>query len=289
MKISFLTLASSLLVLLGLTACTFNKVDSSQDIYNQNLNQIQTYVASNKITGNQTSTGLYYSITKANPAGKLPALGEEVMFSYKLSLLNGSFVDSTTTPAYYPIGLGALLPGLEEGLSLMREGETAILLVPSILAYGDQAQAKVPANSVIRFDVKLLRTRTENQQIADYIADKKWTVTDTSATGLRIVKTLSNPSGATLTSGQSVTVNYSGRTPRATKDFDSGTLSIQLGLRQVIPGFEDGVAKLRVGEKATILFPSSQGYGSAGRTNNGVYVILPYSPLIFDIEVVGAK
>lgn len=289
MKISFLALASSLMVLLGLNACNFDKVDSSQTVYNQNLDQIQTYVASNKITGSQTSTGLYYSITKANPTGKLPALGEEVMFSYKLSLLNGSFVDSTTTPAYYPIGLGALLPGLEEGLSLMHEGETAILLVPAILAYGDQAQAKVPANSVIRFDVNLIRTRTENQQIADYIADKKWTVTDTSATGLRIVKTLSNPSGATLTSGQSVTVNYSGRTPRATKDFDTGTLAIQLGLRQVIPGFEDGVAKLRVGEKATILFPSSQGYGSAGRTNNGVYVILPYSPLIFDIEVVGAK
>lgn len=289
MKISFLTMACGVIMLLGLYACNLNQVDSSQQVYNQNLDQIQSYVASNKLAGSQTGTGLFYAITKANPTGKLPSLGEEVMFTYKISTLNGAFVDSTASPAYYLLGLGALLPGLEEGLSLMREGEKAILLLPSILAYGDQAQTKVPANSVIRIDVTLLRSRTESQQIADYITEKKLIVTDTSATGLRVIKTLTNPSGATLTAGQSVTVNYAGRTPRATKDFDSGSLNMLYGLRQVIPGFEEGVGKLRVGEKATIIFPSSQGYGASGRANNGVYVILPYSPLIFDLEIVAAK
>ena len=289
MKISLLTMASSCMVLLGLNACNFNTVDPGQATYNDNLDQINAYVATNKITGKQTSTGLFYAITTANPTGKLPSLGEEVMFSYKLSTLNGVKVDSTTTPAYYPIGLGALLPGLEEGLSLMHEGETAILLIPSALAYGDQAQAKVPANSVVRFDVQLQRSRSEDEQINDYITDKKFTTTELSTTGLRVIKTQPNPSGAALISGQTIVVNYAGRTIRGLKDFDSGSLTMQLGLRQVVSGFEEGVSKLRVGEKATIIFPSALGYGSSGRATNGVYVILPYAPLIFDIEIVSAK
>nr|WP_293841798.1 FKBP-type peptidyl-prolyl cis-trans isomerase [uncultured Arsenicibacter sp.] len=289
MKSSFLMLASGILMLLGLNACNLNQVDSSQAAYDEDLKKIDAYATAQKLAGKQTASGLYFAITKSVPSSKKPSLGEEVMFTYKLSLLNGTVVDSTAKPAFYPFGLGALLPGLEEGLSLIGEGETAVLLLPSALAYGTQGNSKVPANSVVRFDVQLVRSRTEDQQIDDYIIEKGYKLTNRSTTGLRIIKTLDNPTGAALATNQTVTVKYAGRTFRSSSDFDAGTLSMILGLRQVVSGFEEGVGQLRVGEKATIIFPSSLGYGSQGRANNGVYVIAPYAPLAFDIEIVSAK
>jgi FKBP-type peptidyl-prolyl cis-trans isomerase len=56
---------------------------------------------------------------------------------------------------------------------------------------------------------------------------------------------------------------------------------VLIGGKQVVSGFENGLTKLRVGEKALLIFPSAIGYGTTG---SGA-TIQPYSPLLFDIEV----
>lgn len=123
----------------------------------------------------------------------------------------------------------------------------------------------------------------EEKKIAEYIADKNLVVTETTESGLRFIRTLENPNGASLRTGQRVSVNYAGRL-LSDKEFDAGTFSFVLGVGQVVPGFDIGISRMKVGEKATIIFPSALGYGN---TKQGS--IPKNSPLIFDIEVLSAQ
>lgn len=123
----------------------------------------------------------------------------------------------------------------------------------------------------------------EEDQINSYVTSKNLTVTEKTASGLRYIVTKANPTGAALKAGQNINVNYAG-TFLSGKAFDSGNFSFILGAGRVVEGFDEGIAKMRVGEKAIIIFPSSLGYGPDDY--NG---IPGGSPLVFDIEVVSAR
>lgn len=125
---------------------------------------------------------------------------------------------------------------------------------------------------------------TEDEQIESYIKSKNLVITEKTSSGLRFILTSPNATGAKLVVRQNVTVKYAGRL-LSDKQFDAGTFSFTLGVGQVVGGFDEGIAKLKVGEKGTIIFPSSLGYGSAGAGRD----IPGNSPLIFDIEIVSAK
>jgi FKBP-type peptidyl-prolyl cis-trans isomerase len=125
---------------------------------------------------------------------------------------------------------------------------------------------------------------TEEEQIERYIKSKNLTITEKTVSGLRYILTKANATGASLKVGQIVTVKYAGRL-LSDKSFDSGTFNFNLGLGQVVAGFDEGIAKMKVGESATLIFPSSLGYGSRGAGSD----IPGNSPLVFDIEVVSAK
>lgn len=127
----------------------------------------------------------------------------------------------------------------------------------------------------------------EEDQIKNYIKAKKLVVTDSSTVGLRFILTKANSAGAALKSGQMVNVNYVGKFiagKKMDKEFDSGNFSFLLGQQQVVEGFDKGIAKMRIGEKAILIFPSSMGYGSSGAGS-----IPANTPLLFEIEVVSAK
>ncbi|MFD2571541.1 FKBP-type peptidyl-prolyl cis-trans isomerase [Spirosoma soli] len=278
----------------GLASC-MQQVDSTNANYDQNDAQIQTYASAKQLGGQLTSTGLYYKITVANPTGRTPKVGEEVEFTYKSYNLQDVLVDSTKAnlPVYYPFGLQSILAGLEEGLGLMHEGEKATLLIPSYLGYGDQAvNANLPAYSVVRFDVQLNRTRTETEQINDYIARNNLVITDSSATGLKFIKTQDNPAGRQPGLGQTLTIRYKGKMLRSASAFDStgtSTVDVVLGQNRFIKGFEEGLSRLREGEKATVIFPSAIGYSTQGAVSANRYIVTPYAPLRFDLELVSAK
>ncbi len=277
---------AGIILLATVVSCQTNTVDPVVQADSTNDATIQAYVKAKNITAKRTNSGLYYVITTPNPSGKTPQTGEEVQFQYVLSTLTGTRIDSTAkdSSAYFPYGVQQILYGLEEGISYMHEGETAILLLPSSIAYGNRPPTGIETYAPVRFDVKFLRSRTEDQQITDYIATKKLTVSQKTSSGLRLIKTTSVASGDSLITGKVVTVAYSGRLIRGTKAFDSGTFDFTLGGGSVVPGFEEGVRKLKLGEKATIIFPSTIGYGTKGNS-----AIPPYAPLIFDIEIKAVK
>ena len=92
--------------------------------------------------------------------------------------------------------------------------------------------------------------------------------------------------GEIAKNGMQVSVHYQGRLTDGTIFDDSqkrGTpLSFTLGSGQVIPGWEQGIAGMRIGEKRVLTIPPELGYGSAGA---GV-VIPPNATLLFDVELV---
>jgi FKBP-type peptidyl-prolyl cis-trans isomerase FkpA len=98
--------------------------------------------------------------------------------------------------------------------------------------------------------------------------------------------------------GNKVTVNYTGWffKPLAVKQrgrkFDSSLeggrepLEFQLGARQVIKGWEQGVAGMKVGGKRTLIIPSELAYGKRGAPGGSIG---PDTDLIFDVELLKVK
>lgn len=107
-------------------------------------------------------------------------------------------------------------------------------------------------------------------------------------TELEIVEVLKG-NGPEAKSGKMVTVHYTGKLTNGTK-FDSSLdrnkpFTFQLGVGQVIPGWEKGVAGMKVGGKRKLTIPSKDGYGERGAPP----VIPPNSTLVFDVELLDVK
>ncbi|UFK97946.1 peptidylprolyl isomerase [Kaistella faecalis] len=110
-----------------------------------------------------TTSGLYYKITKATN-GAAPQRGEEVAVHYAGKLVDGSEFDSSfkrNQPIDIPIGVGQVIKGWDEGIMLLKEGETATLLIPSELGYGSAgAGGVIPPNAWLIFDVELVKVKS---------------------------------------------------------------------------------------------------------------------------------
>lgn len=91
--------------------------------------------------------------------------------------------------------------------------------------------------------------------------------------------------GVEAVAGKKVTVNYLGTLTDGTKfdsSYDRGTpFSFTLGAGEVIAGWDQGVAGMKVGGKRKLTIPASLGYGAAGAGG----VIPPNATLIFEVEL----
>jgi FKBP-type peptidyl-prolyl cis-trans isomerase len=103
-------------------------------------------------------------------------------------------------------------------------------------------------------------------------------------------------SGAEAVSGRRVSVHYTGwlhdpaKTDGHGLKFDSSVdrgspFDFQLGGGQVIRGWDEGVAGMKVGGKRTLIIPSEMGYGARGAGG----VIPPNATLVFDVELLGVR
>ena len=106
----------------------------------------------------------------------------------------------------------------------------------------------------------------------------------TTASGLRY-ETLAEGDGAQAASGHKVNVHYTGWLENGTKfdsSVDRGTpFSFDLGARQVIAGWDEGVAGMKVGGKRKLTIPPELGYGARGAGG----VIPPNATLVFEVEL----
>ena len=106
-----------------------------------------------------TASGLQYEVLKEGTGAK-PKATDMVSVNYEGKTLDGKVFDSTAKrgePAEFT--LADVIPGWTEGVQLMTEGAKYRFYIPSNLAYGGQGvpQAGIPGNSVLTFDIELLK------------------------------------------------------------------------------------------------------------------------------------
>jgi len=102
------------------------------------------------------------------------------------------------------------------------------------------------------------------------------------------IKDLIKGTGAEAKAGQSVTVNYVGVLYNGGKEFDASwkrnePFSFSLGKGQVIAGWDQGVAGMKVGGRRELIIPAALGYGAKGSPP----AIPPNAPLVFVVDLLG--
>jgi FKBP-type peptidyl-prolyl cis-trans isomerase FkpA len=110
----------------------------------------------------------------------------------------------------------------------------------------------------------------------------------TTASGLQY-EDLADGAGNAAKAGDSVQVHYTGWLTSGTK-FDSSLdrrspFSFKLGGGQVIKGWDEGVAGMKVGGKRKLQIPANLGYGARGAGG----VIPPNAELVFEVELLAIK
>ncbi len=103
-----------------------------------------------------------------------------------------------------------------------------------------------------------------------------------------VTKDLIKGTGAEAKSGDTVSVNYVGVLYKGGKEFDASwkrkePFSFALGKGQVIAGWDQGVAGMKVGGRRELIIPSELAYGTKGSPGG----IPPNAPLVFVVDLLG--
>lgn len=121
--------------------------------------EIKQYDVKGKDT-TATASGLKYIMVKKNPTGAKPTNGKQVSVHYSGYLTDGSRFDSSVErgqPITFTIGVGQVIKGWDEGISMLHVGEQARLVIPYQLAYGESGRPPIiPAKATLIFDVELV-------------------------------------------------------------------------------------------------------------------------------------
>jgi FKBP-type peptidyl-prolyl cis-trans isomerase FklB len=120
-----------------------------------------------------TATGLQYEVLSEG-TGKKPKATDNVEVHYEGKLTDGTVFDSSVArgqPAAFR--LDQVIPGWTEGVQLMKEGGKTRFTIPANLAYGEMGAGTIPPNSVLIFEVQLLKIVKEEADKADAKKGKK--------------------------------------------------------------------------------------------------------------------
>lgn len=276
-------------------------------------------------TGMQTTPkGAQYQIFTKNPGEKIKQ-NDVITFHYiqktdKDSVLFSSYAAGRTVQAQ--IHPSQSVADLMDIFPLLTVNDSALVKVPTDSIFKGHEEARppfFPKGSNLVFIIKITKVQSlqeamdeRNAAIAKvklqegieadkYIADKKLTPV-TTASGLKYIVTKPTLLRKPL-AGDTVYVNYTGKLLSG-KVFDTSIaadakaagsfnparpyepIEVVLGAGRVIPGWDEGLALLHNGSKATFIIPSKLGYGEQGAGNGE---IPPYSTLVFDLEIVKVK
>jgi len=252
----------------------------------------------------KSDTGLYYKFYVENSTNHIPVKDEIVYMSMSIKTENDSLVQDSkqiTTAMQFPKFKGDVF----DALSMMHEGDSAVFIINAKQYYNIYNYGQVPNfvkndKTMLWFAIKVdsavsyqeYQTAIENQRkkqeqkaIADYIEKNNIKVTHHLPSGLYYIETKAGR-GNFPQIGQACTVVYTGKLLDGTV-FDSSVgreppFAFQLGLRQVIQGWDEGIALMKKTGKAILIIPSHLAYGERGAGGGS---IPPYSPLVFEVEL----
>lgn len=279
----------------GLSSCLKDTVESEITLLNKDQAAIiEQHLASNSITAERTS--LYdgsgneypiFSVIENKGTEGTYSKNEAYWIAYTIRAFNTNAVVDSKTAAdsvfIYSGNFSSLISGLAACATtgLIHKGGKGRFYIPATLGwYNVNPPSGVERNSILILDVEVLDRIDEVRQMEFYVKKNRLDATIT-ATGLRFAKTVTTTDS--LAKGPSVTVKYKGMYPSGYV-FDSNSTGATFQLDGVVPGFSEAIKLMRKGEKATAVLPASIAYGETGGGR-----VLPYTPLVFEIELVAEK
>lgn len=276
--------------------------------------QLAEYLEQNNIDIEPRPSGLYVDMLEKG-RGRLPQTGDILRLHFSIELLDGMKLYSTydrNEPMDVEYGTQFDTEGFSEGIGYLREGGKARLILPSHLAFDSVGIDQVlPPFTPLIYEVELtaimsaeqLRKEEEERQrivqqqkeearlrepqlIRDYL-EKNQYVLEPLPSGLYFIEEEVGE-GAPVDSGTVVSVHYvlytiDGQQIQSSREMGQA-YEVRVGTGQVIAAWDEGLQLMREGGKARFVVPSHLAYGD---TQRGVD-IPPYSPLVFDVELLEA-
>jgi FKBP-type peptidyl-prolyl cis-trans isomerase len=272
----------------------------------------------------KTETGLNYKFYKQNENGVMPDTGQYVvvtLLTYRNDTLIYDSRKRISKPTLeYPVSRPKFKGAIEEGLMMMSIGDSASFIIPSdsIQKYFSPVHDSLsnPPGSMLRFEVKLHAVKTLDQikeerakairemlgnrkqqepvLIEEYLARNSIETKHTES-GMYFVEVIKGK-GKTPKLGDSVTVHYIGRFTDD-REFDSSVkrddpYTFKLGSDKKLPqGWTEALLRMKKGGKAVILLPSKLAFDSLGKRHpiRGDFIIPPYTPLVFELQLLEVK
>ena len=157
-----------------------------------------------------------------------------------------------------------------------------------IVRVGDEAKNWNAIEAFRTFEGSREKRLADQKRLAEEALEKLAAGFQKTESGLRY-QIIQKGNGAQAEKGKKVSVHYQGALENG-QVFDSSykrkqPIDFQLGVGQVIEGWDEGIALLKVGDKARFVIPSYLGYGSRGAGG----VIPPDATLVFDVELMDVK
>ncbi|HJS28260.1 MAG TPA: FKBP-type peptidyl-prolyl cis-trans isomerase [Anaerolineales bacterium] len=204
-----------------------------------------------------------------NGSGPEVKAGDAITVDYTGFLEDGTQFDSSITrgqPFTFLVGYGSVIPGWDEGVLGMQEGGVRRLTIPPDLAYGEAGAGEViPPNSTLSFELELLGIHTVE------------------------IEELAEGQGEEIAPGDNVTLEYTVWLMDGT-EIDSSATSGQpivftVGSGQMLPGVEQGIAGMKLGEKRLVTIPPELAFGDQGLGD----LVPPGASLQFELELVDVQ
>lgn len=267
----------------------------------------------------KTDDGLFYKFYVQNEDSAKPEVGDVMTVKISYTLFENDSLLFTSDSLYEPSRLELMDTKYKgdicEGLAMMAVGDSASFIVCADSFYlknigidEEQIPDFIKPESNIRFEVKLIsyqkkaeyekekklklekfQAMMEEQKakepvdIKKYIKDSSITVSPT-VTGLYYIEK-KRGTGVKPVNDDTVYVHYIGSLLDGTmfaSSYGGEPIAFVIGSNKVIPGWEEGIALMQEEGEAKLIIPSDLAYGSEYMSD----LVLPYTPLVFDIYLV---
>lgn len=262
-----------------------------------------------------------YSLPALSAVPEKAAAGVRVSIEYTGTLDDGSVFATTEQngePLDFVCGEGEILPALEEAVLGLAAGESREMKFgEDKLVFGPHLEervfkvpkAKLPEDVQVGMQLEMKQgmppvivtemgeedaTIDANHPLAGKgisFSVKVVELTEVKDSERLVVETVTPGDGTTFPKpGDKLSMHYTGTLASNGEKFDSSRdrgepFEFQIGVGQVIPGWDKGVMKMSLGERATLRIPSAMGYGSRGAGD----AIPPNADLVFDVELLAVN
>ena len=293
--------AGYILILLALVfqGC---KKDDDQALKDQELRQLQQYLDDNNITQEPTASGLYY-LEINEGTGASVEIEDFADIEYTAVLIDGALIytshedvavsnnlfdpDKIYGPIRLQVGTISII-GLNEGLTMMKEGGKATMIMPSdINGFGSSTIGPSGPYSTHIYTVELVHSfddpaAFQDTMIAAFLVENEIDSVLVTESGLHYIED-SIGEGELITSGNMVELWYTGYFLDG-RVFDSnletGVMRVDMPASGYIPAWDEALRLMRKGTEATIIVPYQLGYGPYAQGQ-----IPGYQTLVFDIKI----